>query len=41
MFQAPTQIGIGSGFTAGTNTLDFRVLNGQGPTGLLAALTIL
>ncbi len=41
-FSAFTSITIGSGFVAGTNTLDFKVLNGgsgPSPTGLCVDLS--
>ena len=39
MWGAPITVPISSGFVSGTNTLDFFVTNGGGPTGLAVAVT--
>ena len=39
MWGTPVTFSIGSGFVEGTNTLDFVVTNGGGPTGLIASIT--
>jgi hypothetical protein len=38
MWSTPVAFSIHSGFLSGTNTLDFLVTNGGGPTGLLVAI---
>jgi hypothetical protein len=40
MWGTPVTFSITSGFVLGTNTLDFIVTNGGGPTGLIAAITL-
>ncbi len=39
MWGTPVTFSITSGFVLGTNTLDFIVTNGGGPTGLIATIT--
>lgn len=39
MWGTPIAFSINSGFVSGTNTLDFQVTNGGGPTGLIVAIT--